>query len=283
MPIRTIATFAIAILLGVAAVVLINLYMGSAKKAQVAQVQSGVGSPVVVAATPIARGATLQPTQLKVVNYPTGSVPTGAFTKVSDLTGGKDQQRVALRDLGPDEPVLAARVSGPGGKLNLATELDPGMQAVTFRSNDVAGVAGFVLPNDRVDIMLSRAVESRAGRPPLPLTQVIAENVRVLGVDQSDDQEQNKPVVAKAITVEVTPEQAQSVTLAQSMGNVTLALRHVEDTAPVTRLATTAAAFGFFAPPPALGGRPAGRSVPMGPSVRVTRATDTTVYQLSTR
>jgi pilus assembly protein CpaB len=216
----------------------------------------------------------IQPTQLKVVNYPAGSVPAGAFTTIAQLTGGKDQQRIAMRDLGPDEPVLASRVTAPGGKLNLATEISPGMQAVTFHSSDIQGVAGFVLPNDRVDIMLSRSV----GDGKLPITQVIMENIRVLGVDQSDDQEQSKPVVAHAMTVEVTPEQAQQITLAQTMGTVSLALRHVDDTAPITRLATTAVAFGYFAPP-----RPPqehGGVVAHGPTVRVTRGTDTTAYQL---
>src|SRR5258708_1567656 len=279
MPLRTIPAFAIAIVLGLIAVVLINVYRGGTRKARVAQAQGGVGSPIVVAQAPISRGGVIQPAQLKVVNYPAGSVPAGAFTTISQLTGAKDQQRVALRDLGPDEPVLANRVTLPGGKLNLATELSPGMQAVTFHSNDVAGVGGFVLPNDRVDIMLSRSVGGGNNTQAMPLTQVIAENIRILGVDQSDDQEQNKPVVAKAITVEVTPEQAQQITLAQSMGTVSLALRHVDDTAPVTRLATTAVSFGFFEAP-----RPTtnhGRAVRKGPEIRRTGGTDTTTYQLA--
>lgn len=277
MPLRTIATFAIAIVLGLIAVVLINVYMGSSRKAQVAQVQAGVGTPVVVAQAPISRGGVIQPAQLKVVNYPAGSVPAGAFTTIAQLTGAKDQQRVALRDLAPDEPVLANRVTLPGGKLNLATELSPGMQAVTFHSSDVTGVGGFVLPNDRVDVMLSRSVGG--GEHTMPLTQVIAENIRVLGVDQSDDQEQNKPQVVKAITVEVTPEQAQQITLAQTMGTVSLALRHVDDTAPVTRLVTTAVSFGYFSAPKPVDIR--GRPIRRGPEVRVTRGTDTTAYQLA--
>lgn len=279
MPLRTIATFAIAIVLGLIAVVLINVYMGSTRKAQVAQVQAGVGSPVVVAQAPISRGGVVQPAQLKVVNYPAGSVPAGAFTTIAQLTGGKDQQRVALRDLSPDEPVLANRVTLPGGKLNLATEISPGLQAVTFHSSDVTGVGGFVLPNDRVDVMLSRSVGGDNNSHALPLTQVIAENIRVLGVDQSDDQEQNKPVVVKSITVEVTPEQAQQITLAQTMGTVSLALRHVDDTAPVTRLVTTAVSFGYFSAPKPVDIH--GRPVRRGPEVRVTRGTDTTTYQLA--
>jgi len=279
MPLRTIATFAIAIVLGLIAVVLINVYMGSSRKAQVAQVQAGVGTPVVVAQAPISRGGVIQPAQLKVVNYPAGSVPAGAFTTIAQLTGAKDQQRVALRDLAPDEPVLANRVTLPGGKLNLATEISPGMQAVTFHSSDVTGVGGFVLPNDRVDVMLSRSVGGE--KTTMPLTQVIAENIRVLGVDQSDDQEQNKPVVAKAVTVEVTPEQAQQITLAQTMGTVSLALRHVDDTAPVTRLVTTAVSFGYFQPPAPKPMDVHGRAIRRGPEVRVTRGTDTTAYQLA--
>lgn len=279
MPLRTIATFAIAIVLGLIAVVLINAYMGSTRKAQVAQVQAGVGAPVVVASAPITRGAVIQPTQLKVVNYPAGSVPAGSFTAINQLTGGKDQQRIATRDLGVDEPVLKTRVTDPGAKLTMASELDPGMQAVTFRTGDVQGVAGFVFPNDRVDILLSRTVAN--GR--LPLTQVIAQNVRIMGIDQSDDQEQSKPAVVKAITVEVTPEQAQQITLAATMGTVSLSLRHVQDTAPITKVATTAVSFGFFSAPsegkPMTGGHV--RRGPRGPEVRVTRGTETTAYQLA--
>ncbi len=279
MPLRTIATFAIAILLGLIAVVLLNVYMGSTRKAQVVQVQSGAGSPVVVAAVPITRGVVVQPQLLKVVNYPAGSVPQGAFTSVAALTGDKAGARVAMRDLSPDEPVLAARVTPPGVKLNLATELDPGTQAIAIRTNDVAGVGGFVLPNDRVDVLMTRTVGPN--NHGVQVTQVVAENVRVLGVDQSDDQEANKPVVVKAVTLQVTPDQAQSVTLAQTVGALSLSLRHVEDAAPVGRLVTTQAAFGFSGPRPVLS-----HAVHRGqglPTVRVTRATDTSVYQLSAR
>ena len=279
MPLRTIATLAIAVLLGLIAVVLLNVYLGSSRKAQVAQTQgqAGAGSPVVVAAVPITRGVVVQPQLLKVVNYPAGSVPAGAFTSVSQLTGGKDVARVAMRDLGPDEPVLATRVSPPGGKLNLATELDPGTQAIAIRTNDVAGVGGFVLPNDRVDVLMSRTVGKG------PVIQVVAENVRVVGVDQSDDTEANKPVVVKAVTLQVTPDQAQSVTLAQTLGTLSLSLRHVEDAAPVGRLVTTEAVFGFAGPRAAFSHAVHRVAGPGLPTVRVTRATDTSVYQLSAR
>ncbi len=284
MPLRTIATFAIAIVLGLIAVVLVNGYLNKNKgQAPLAVASAAPGSPVVVAAQPIARGVVVQPQLLKVVNYPAGAVPTGAFTAISQLTGTKDQQRVALRDLGPDEPVLATRVSAPGGKLNLATVISPGMQAVSLHDNDVAGVGGFILPGDRVDVLLTRSVGPATGQTVgTEVTQLIADNIRVLGIDQADNDETNTPVVGKSITVEVTPDQAQSITLAQTLGNVSFSLRHVTDVLPTTRRATTAAALGFV--------QAAARTHAKGtagppnvPTVRVTRVTDTTVYPLMGR
>lgn len=276
MPLRTIATFAIAIVLGLIAVVIINLSMNSAKKPQPVQVAQGAGSPVVVAAVPIARGTVVQPALLKVVNFPAGAAPTDGFNTTAPFnTTSKDQQRIAIGNIAANAPVLQSGLTPPGVKLDMSTEINPGMQAVTLRTNDVAGVGGFVLPDDRVDILLSRSVgqEHKVG-----VTQIVAQNVRVLAVDQQDDNSQNKPVVVKAITIEVTPEQAQAITLAQTVGNVSLTLRHVQDTAPVGRIATTEAVFGYVAP----------RVGPVAhrshlPTVHVTRSTDTTEYQLSAR
>jgi len=282
MPLRTIATLAIAIVLGLIAVVLVNGYLGSKKKTAVAQVAATSGTPVVVAAVAISRGVIIQPQLLKVANYPANAAPAGAFTSVAQLTGSKDVQRLALRDLQPDEPILASRVTPPGGKLNLSDIIDPGMQAVTLRSDDVKGVGGFVLPGDKVDVLLTRSVAAAGGTT---VTQVVAEDLRVLAIDQSDDDELNKPVVVKAITVQVTPEQAQTITLGQTVGALSLSLRHVTDVAPVRRLATTAAAFGFTAPRAApLAGSGRTRKSPPGledlGTVRVTRMTDTTVYSV---
>src|SRR5206468_5788170 len=156
-------------------------------------------------------GVTLEPPLLKVANYPLDSVPVGSFKTVAEVAGGPAGKRLALRSLALNEPVLANKVSGPGGKLNLSGVLTEGMRAVSFRSNDVAGVAGFVLPGDRVDILLTRSVGS--GDQATTVTQVLAENIRVLGVDQSDNDEADKPVVARAVTVEVTPAQAQTISL----------------------------------------------------------------------
>ena len=127
--------------------------------------------------------------------------------------------------------------------MNLSGNVAAGMRAVSLRSNDVAGVGGFVLPGDRVDILLTRAGTGNDAAKNT-LTQVLAENVRVLGVDQSDNDEADKPVVAKAVTVEVTPEQANSISLGQQIGTVSLTLRRVADDAPLASKAMTVSDLG---------------------------------------
>jgi pilus assembly protein CpaB len=99
-----------------------------------------------------------------------------------------------------------------------------GMKAVTIRVNDVEGVGGFVLPGDRVDVVLTRAEKDKAS------TEVVLQNVRVLAVDQSADTRSDKPTVAKAVTLEVSTEQAQRVWLASSVGNLSLLLRKAGET-----------------------------------------------------
>ena len=153
-----------------------------------------------------------------------------------------------------NEPILPANVSDPGGKGNLSSLVAPGMRAVSLRSNDVVGVGGFVLPGDRVDVLLTRTMTGTNAASQQSLTQILAENVRVLGVDQSDSDEENKPVVAKAVTVEVTPDQAESISLGESVGTVSLSLRHVADDAPLKQTVLTVSDLGPVGPHHAKGG-----------------------------
>lgn len=268
MSLRAIATLVIAVVLGLAAVLIINSLVNRGPKAPVTATVAAPATTVVVAAKPIARGVTLTPDLLKLVDFPKDTVPENAFTTIAQLTGPKDVQRIATRDLGPGEPVLSTRVTPPGGKLNLSDALTQGMQAVTLRTNDVQGVAGFVLPGDHVDLLLTRG----------PIVQVILENIKVVAIDQNNNEETNVPAVVKAITLEVTPSQAQTVTLAQTLGTVSLSLRHVQDSGRVRRIATSATALDLKPPRRRTEKSPYDYGV-----VRVTRATDTTVYQLSSR
>lgn len=278
MPIRTLATLAIAILMGLVAVVLVRSYLNSGRNAAPQAAMAG-SVPVVVASQAIVRGKPIEAGQLKIVRYPGDAVPVGAFQNISDLTGVPADKRLALRAMAPNEPVLATRVSGPGGRVTLSAAVTDGMRAVSLRSNDIAGVAGFVLPGDRVDILLTRSAEGG-----VTVTQALAENIKVLGIDQSDNDEADKPAVARAVTVEVTPEQAQAISLAQAVGTVSLSLRHAADELPLVRKATTVADFGFGRGRPvvtrAVAVRPRAAPLQLGHEVRVTRGVETAGYRI---
>lgn len=287
MNIRTLLTMAVAILLGLVAVFLVRNYIGQAQRTPAQAAGPGGVRPVVVAAAPIPRGAALSPNLLKVVNYPADAVPPGAVGTVAELGAPGPNGRLSLRALNPNEPVLMSQVTGPGGKLTLAGVVSPGMRAVSVRSNDVAGVAGFVLPGDKVDILLTRQNADKGS----PVTQVLAENVKVLGVDQLADNSADKPVVAHVVTLEMTPDQADLVSLAQSVGSVTFTLRHVADEAPLEHHAATVADLALkdrLAPPArarAAPRRPKAAPGALDPSdqvqVRVTRGTETAGYSVA--
>ena len=284
MSLRSIASLAVALFLGLIAVVLVRNYVLSRGGGQSAASSAANLTPVVVAALPIERGVVLKGPMLKVVSYPDNAVPQGAFKTVADVAGGANA-RTALRTMAPNEPVMAEKLSGSGGKANLSVTLTPGMRAVSIRSDDVAGVGGFVLPGDRVDILLTRTVAGPgAAATATTITQVLAENAQVVGVDQSSDVQADKPVVAKAVTVEVTPDQAQAISLAHAVGTLSLSLRQISDHEALARKATTVAELGVpgvranvvrVAGPRA---RARTAATPALMQVRVTRGVETTDY-----
>jgi pilus assembly protein CpaB len=231
--IRTLATLAVAIFLGLVAVILVRVYLGAT--APRVGVQTATGTvPVVVAVKALPRGTVLQADMLKVVTYPNDAAPAGAYRDVAAAVSGPEQQRILLRSVVANESLLSTNVSGAGNRMGLAGALTPGMRAVSVRSNDVAGVGGFVLPGDRVDVLLTRSVGSGGGQDK-KVMQVLAENVRVLGVDQTASVEEQKPVVAKSVTVEVTPEEANAISLGQAVGTVALSLRQLADETPLAQ------------------------------------------------
>ncbi|WP_312162163.1 Flp pilus assembly protein CpaB [Phenylobacterium sp.] len=279
MSLRTLASFAVAIFLGLIAVLMVRGVIASQKPAAA---QTAAMTPVVVAVTPIERGVELKPAMLKTVNYPNDAVPAGSF-RSADLLVGKDvPARTAVRSLAANEPVLAAKLSGAENKTNLSNTLAKGMRAVSIPSSDVVAVGGFALPGDHVDILLTRTVGK--GETETTVTQVLAENSLVLGIDQMSDQEADKPQVSKAVTVQVTPEQAQAISLGQSVGAVSLMLRSSTDVDALGRKVTTVADLvepGARKAAPVR--RPAARTGP-SPSgmteVKVTRGVETSGYSV---
>ena len=125
------------------------------------------------------------------------------------IAGGK---RVVLASIEANEPVLASKITGPGQRATLSAVIGAGMRAVTIRVNDVEGVAGFVLPGDHVDVLLTRLPDKRSGD-----TDVVLQNVKVLAVDQLADDSSEKPAVVKAVTLEVDTVSAQKLSLAGSL------------------------------------------------------------------
>ena len=127
-----------------------------------------------------------------------------------------------------NEPILNSRITGPGERASLSTLLDTDKRAITIRVDDVRGVAGFILPNDRVDVVLIRSVsDSSAGRR--DISDLLLQDVKVIAVDQISSEQKDRPTVAKAVTLEVTPFQAQKISLATNVGHLSLILRKAGD------------------------------------------------------
>jgi pilus assembly protein CpaB len=179
---------------------------------------------IVVAAKPLRFGAVLDAAALKEMPWPQAALPAGAFHKIDDvLAGGR---RVVLTAIEANEPVLALKITGAGERATLSALVHKGMKAVTIRVNDVEGVGGFVLPGDRVDVVLTRQIDKGSAT-----TQVVLQNARVLAVDQTADDRAAKTTVAKSVTLEVDTIDAQKVWLASSVGNLSLLLRKAGETA----------------------------------------------------
>ena len=178
---------------------------------------------VIVANAPLKFGTTLTVEMLAEVPWPAGSIPAGSFSNMAALVAGGP--RVVVAAIAKHEPILASKVSAPGQRPSLALMIEEGKKAVAIRVDDVLGVAGFVQPDDRVDVLLTRA-ERAGGRPGAgsSYTDLLLQDTRVLAIDQlADRNTQAKPV--KTVTLEVGTEDAQKLVLAASVGQLSLALR----------------------------------------------------------
>ena len=207
----------IALVLGVIAAVLTRNWLVSHSRAKLAQ-EAGT---IVVAAVPLGFGSQLTPENVKEIPWSANALPEGAFaTKQELLSGGR---RMALVSIAPNEPVLRARVTAPGQRAALSSMLDPGKRAVTVRVDDVRGVAGFIQPGDRVDVVLIRTeAESKLKEG---YSDVILQYAKVLAIDQITGERPEQPTIAKAVTLEVSSEEAQKILLATNVGRLTLMLR----------------------------------------------------------
>jgi pilus assembly protein CpaB len=220
---NTIVMILLAVVFGVVAVVLSNMWLAG-QRSELASTMKTPTSTIVVAATALKFGDVLTADKLREIPWPANSLPEGAFKTSAELIEKEGGSRQALQAIGANEPVLATKITGPGQRATLSAVLTEGMRAVSIRVNDVLGVAGFVFPGDRVDVLLTRNVRDDQGNEQ-SYVDVLLQSVKVLAVDQVADESKDSPTVVKAVTVEVGTKDAQKLTLAAGTGQLSLALR----------------------------------------------------------
>jgi pilus assembly protein CpaB len=179
--------------------------------------------PVVVAAGDLQLGAELKSDDLKVMNFPQGQAPEGSYDKVADLVG-----RGVVSPMVRNEIVLPTKLASKEAGVGLPPVIPEGMRAVSVRVNEVIGVAGYVLPGTRVDIL---ATASPTDAHTDMTTKLILANVQVVtaGTRMEQDQEKGKPIQVTVVTVLVFPDQAERLALASTEGKIQLALRNPLD------------------------------------------------------
>jgi len=261
--VSTIVMIGFAVLFGLLAVFIAQSWLNSQAEMRMRSLEANrkpiETQTIVVANRPLRFGAELGSSSLRELAWPQNAIPAGAFAKISDLLASG--RRVVLTGIEANEPVLSSKITGPGQRATLSAVIGDGMRAVTIRVNDVDGVAGFVLPGDRVDVALTRQADK------VNTNDVVIQNVKVLAIDQVADERTDKPSIARAVTLEVNATDAQKIALAATVGTLSLMLRRAgEAKAADTRRVT----LGDLAN----GGAPAAEEgeAPKYVTVRVTRA-----------
>jgi pilus assembly protein CpaB len=230
---------------------------------------------IVVATQPLQFGATVSADNIAEIPWAAGALPDGAFASKEDiLKGGR---RVVLSQFNRNEPVLSSKITGPGQRGTLSSLLEEGKRAVTVRVDDVRGVAGFVAPGDFVDVVL-------IGEDPAfqreNYSEILLHHVKVLAIDQVASERQEQPTVAKAVTVEVTPEQAQKILLANNVGKLSLILRQPGDVNADSARRVTERDLGRDRPPRRVAAPPPPPAPPPPAAAPPPRASSTTTVSI---
>ncbi len=235
----------VALFLALAAVVVAAKLMGD---------QGATGPRVAVALVPIVQGAHLSPEKIRMVEWPSGALPPGAFTDVKLL-----ENRIARVDVAAGEPVLESRLAPAGTMGGLSAVVAEGKRAMTVRVNDVVGVAGFALPGNYVDILVNmQGTSSDNGGSQPSISKIVLERILVLAVAQESNRDDSKPRVVNAVTLELTPDQVEKLDLARSIGSLSLVLRNqIDPQSSNTPGATRESVLGL---PPAVAPRAAPRA-----------------------
>jgi pilus assembly protein CpaB len=253
---RALLMMALAVVFGLAAVALASRWL--------LRQTPGGSNKIMVASTDVNLGQRLTPEMLKQIEWPADSLPRGALRDGSQLVG-----RVLKSSVLRDEPLSQAKLAPAGTLGGLSALIAEGKRAITVRVNDVVGVAGFALPGNFVDIIVNTQSNDSA------ISKIVLERILVLAVAQEVGRDETKPRVVNAVTLEVTPTQAENLDLARSVGSLSLVLRNQVDPRPgTTEGATKGTLLGIHA---ALAAPPAPApavelSVPDRPRVRLATA-----------
>jgi pilus assembly protein CpaB len=180
---------------------------------------------IVVAGQDIPPGTTLNDEAIKkglikTMPWPKASVPAGAFSSTQQVIGKVNRVKIIA-----NEPILESRLAGEGA--GLTVRLEAGKRAMATRVDEIIGVSGFIVPDDRVDIILTTTPVGAGADA--KISKIVMQNKRVLSVAQSTEQKDGKPQLARSITLEVTPEEAERLSLAATEGQITMALRGLGD------------------------------------------------------
>jgi pilus assembly protein CpaB len=177
--------------------------------------------PVVIAAREVPLGHVLTEEDLQVIQWPAGTVPQGFATSVEEVVG-----RGALDQISTNEPVLAAKLADSGLGGGLPVLIPQGMRALSVRVNDIIGVAGFVIPGTRVDVILTMVPTGQREQ----MSKVIMQNIQAVASGQEiRANEEGEPMLVNVVTVLVTLEQAEKLILADAEGSIQMALRNKLD------------------------------------------------------
>src|SRR5690242_14490246 len=225
MRVVTIVSLGASAVLGLGALVVAKTILPNQASAQAGHAGPAAGVPVVIASGPMKFGDKVDAEHLRLIKVPAEAAPEGAFTTVAAvLSADHGGPPVVLTPIAAREPVLPAKLSGPGARASVAAEIKDGMRAYTIKVSDVTGVGGHALPGDRVDVVLLRDLSADQSKHNY-VSYVVLQDVRVLGVDLNADPTSNKPATPSTATLEVTVPDAQKLAVAGDLGKLSLSLR----------------------------------------------------------
>ncbi|MFZ0522948.1 MAG: Flp pilus assembly protein CpaB [Candidatus Acidiferrales bacterium] len=206
-----------------------------------------IAQHIVVAASPLQLGTRVDPSNLRLIPWPSGEPVSGMFTRIEDCAN-----RALITPVAENEPILESKLASIQSGAGLSATIPEGMRALSVAVNEVVGVAGFVIPGTMVDVLVTGNVAAGGRAGTQNITRTILENVKVLAAGQKIEQDrEGKPQNVPVITLLVTPEDAARLTMASTEGKIQLALRNAVDstvTAPAAVLQESLFAGG--APPP---------------------------------